>query len=326
MDSFGLWYQSRAESSNLKVDFHVNLWDFTKKKDEGNFFVDFGIKISGFKSIDKIKFLIPFKIEDKEIIDLSRVLKEDEVQIIFNDSECLYKQYKGIYNGMVKGEENVIFLPIKENNVFLKNISLKNDNVHYLTIDFSGYKDLPEETTAVYFRFRIKSANLRTEMLCTLKEKNRYLESAFQQREVMDFKINNVRNISKFIIKNCADENFQLIKLNAIHIFLMVPSSYEVTIWDNFSECRKLEEDSWKNYLLGNVDFLKEHKSVSAYHWKKKASPNSEDSIEEFSQLIRIEHKATNSKMLTAYCFVVVGLGALGSLIASGIIELLKLI
>ena len=91
----------------------------------------------------------------------------------------------------------------------------------------------------------------------------------------------------------------------------MVPSSHEVTIWDNFSECRNLESEGWEDYLQDKVSTDK----IAVYHWKKKKEQNSP--VDEFTQLIKIEHKATDWKIILMYCFVVIILGAIGSLVAS---------
>ena len=333
MNSFGLWYKllNKTDAKIPEIDFHVNMWDFPKERKKDNYFVDFGIMIQNFYDIESLKILFPFSFNEDELTDLSYVINTEEIQLIFNDSNYAYsKAGDSIYSMMQKPNETVTFLPVKmaTKGAFIKDIKLNhpegenNKNVTFMDIDFTTYTKLPTGTTAVYFRFRLKTPTLRDLMNRTLKEKNYYLESAFEEREIVDFKLNNVRNISNHLLKIATDKDFKLAKFNSIHIFLMVPSYYEVTIWDNFSECRSLEENKWGNYLHENAHLLIKQPSISAYHWKKKAPKNGAEKafIDEFSQLFKLAHKATNKTMILIYCLIVVGLGAAGS----GLFELIK--
>lgn len=311
--SFGLGYKLKnANGKPPEFDVHINLWDIPSE-DELSItpFIDFGIKIAKFNDIQDITFTIPFSINKSELSDLSYVLKGDEAQLIFNDITYKYEETPKKYKGITNGTEKMIFLPIKSalSGDYMSCVE-ECDTVsgtYGIRIGLDKYNWIPSDTTAVYFRFRIESPKVQETLLDTLKEKNYYLESAFVERQVIDIKFNDARNIDRNIITWYETEGFTFANFESIHLFVMVPSSYEITIWDNFSECRKLENSVWNSYLENKIST----KNVMAYHWKKKASNS--NNLDEFTQLIKIEHRATNWKIISIYCLIVILLGALGS-------------
>ena len=141
--SFGFFYKCK-ENSTIEAEFaaHVNVWNISDKP-----FIDFGLLVKNYKSLDSIYFMAPFKIEQENIDDLSHVLKEDEIQLIFNNSKFSYKQIaETIYHGY-QNEENktLLFLPIKNDKSelleYVKNedygFQLKIDDFHNDINDFA---------------------------------------------------------------------------------------------------------------------------------------------------------------------------------------------
>lgn len=318
--SFGFFYKEKDKSNKAdgaKFDAHVNVWNVPDKN--GFPFIDFGLLISNYKSLDSIYFTAPFKIEAKNVTDLSHYLKENEIQLIFNNSKFSYKQIESIYAGYHNGEdETVLLLPIKnDEGKFLQHISVDegNGNSFQLKVDFTKCKNLPNDIRTVYIRFRITNIDSR-KLLSTLSTKNNYLESAFVERQILDFKLNNARTIDRFEIDRFSGDGYTLAQFSAIHLFVMVPSDYEITTWGDFSECRQLEKDEWNNYL--NDSAPQNTTDISAYHWKQKK--NNDNYVDEFAQLIKMEHKATNIKIILVYCIIVIILGSMGS----GLFELAK--
>lgn len=307
--SFGLGYKLKENSKEQpQFDVHINFWD----TDSAPPFIDFGIKIIDFRSVDTIAFTIPFLMNRNDLIDLSYVIKEDEIRLIFNDNSYSYVSQSKGYSSFIREEnEKMTFLPIKKEMYgdYMDCVKEHNGipNTYSIEIKLSSYSMIPADTNMIYYRFRINSENVEKALLYTLKEKNYYLESAFIERKIIDIKFNNERNLDRNFIDWYAKENLSLTKIKSIHLFIMVPSTYEVTIWDNFSECRKLENNAWNDYLQNKVDT----NDIMAYHWKKKSKVDHD--IDEFNQLVRIEHRATNCKILLMYCCIVILLGALGS-------------
>ena len=324
--SFSIFYKEKKKdkdkdiTNSNKAEFmvHVNVWNVSDKG--GLPFIDFGLLINHYKSLDSIYFTSPFQVKVDDIEDLSHIMKENEIQLIFNNSKFSYKQIEGsIYAGFLnEKKETVLLFPIKsDNGDFLQYIS-KNENGSngfVLKIDFTTCKNLPENIETIYLRFRIKNIESK-KLLSTLSEKNNYLESAFVERQILDFKLNNVRTLDRFQLSGFLGDGYLLAQFSAIHLFVMVPSDYEITIWGDFSECRQLEKGEWNNYLLDNVSG--NTTDISAYHWKQKK--NKDIFVDEFAQLIKMEHKTTKFKLIIIYCAIVIALGAAGS----GLVEFVK--
>lgn len=326
-ESFGLAYKVKPLQKNETLiepifDVHINFWHVSTKESP---FIDFGIKITDYKHVQKITFSAPFPVSVKEIFDLSYVLTSNETQLIFSDLTYKFETIPKKYSLISNDSETIVFLPIKcdlngENFFTGVETNDSNEQNFNITIDMTQYKALPN-ASSIYFRFRIKNEAILGKFLHKLQEKNYYLESAFVERQIIDIKFNDARNIDRSEFTRVESENCIYAKFKSIHLFLMVPSSYEVTIWDNFSECRQLE-DGWDNYLLNNIDSKKiDNKNILVYHWKKKAYRK--NYFDKFTQLIRIELKDTNLKLIIYYCFIVVLLGAIGSGLATFIPNLL---
>ncbi|MBQ2848433.1 MAG: hypothetical protein IJE74_09285 [Clostridia bacterium] len=327
--SFGLAYSlidpnCKDPNVNPIFDVHINFWNISKKESP---FIDFGIKITNYKNVHKITFSAPLSVSVEEIFDLSYVLDKEETQLIFSDLtykfESIPKKYSLIHND----SEKIVFLPIKNDlnaKTFITEVESNNtvEQNFNMTIDLTQYNSIPNDATSVYFRFRIKNDSVAEIFLQKLQEQNYYLESAFVERQIIDIKFNDARNIDRSEVSRVEKENCAYAKFRSIHLFLMVPSSYNVTVWDNFSECRQLE-DGWDKYLLKNDSNNINIKNILVYHWKKKAYRK--NYFDKFTQLIKIELKDTNVKLIFYYCIIIVILGALGSGLATFIQNLLYL-
>lgn len=304
--------EENSENKDVQFDAHINVWNVADKKSGS--FIDFGLLITNYKQIASICFTAPFEISEENVEDLSKCIHEKEIQLIFNNSSYIYTQINNVYTGYKRGEnDTVLILPIKNNkNKFLKCCTFENaSNEDFsIEIDLSNLNDIPTGINTIYIRYRIKNIASQ-EMLSTLATKNNYLESAFTERQILDFKLNNVRTMNQFALSDLKKQGYVLTKFKSIHLFVMVPSTYEISTWGDFSECRQLETDEWNTYLNNNISM--DTKNILAYHWKQKYDYGKDKFVDEFAQLIKIEHKSTNIKMIFIYCIIVVFLGALGS-------------
>lgn len=316
--SFSFSYKLKNTSENdVTFDAHVNVWNVPVFR--GKPFIDFGLLVNNYRCLESICFSAPFEVGNDDLSDLSYQLKENEIQLIFNNINYNYKKIPDtIFTGFDDDKQNtVVILPIKEsNNNPINYVSIESNSEGHLIfkIDFLKVHNVPQEVNSIYIRFRLKNIDSKL-LLSTLAKKNNYLESAFTERQILDFKLNNVRTMDRYKFEELKNEGFILAKFRSIHLFLMVPSDYEVSIWGGFSECRKLEANEWNNYLNDVKNILlkgkinKKENDISAYHWKQK----SEENVDEFAQLIKMEHKATKPLLIFIYCLIVIVLGSLGS-------------
>ena len=312
---------NNKDINNVQFDAHINVWNVANKV--SGFFIDFGLLITNYKQVESICFTAPFTIVKENIEDLSIFIHDKEIQLIFNNSSYAYTQVKTMYTGYKREEDTVLILPIKDDkNNFLKYCECFNDDFS-IKIDLSNLNDIPNEINTIYIRFRIKNIASQ-EMLSTLATKNNYLESAFTERQILDFKLNNVRTMNQYTLSALEAQGYILTKFKSIHLFVMVPSAYEISTWGDFSECRQLETGEWNTYLNKNIS--ENTKNILAYHWKQKYDSDKNKFVDEFAQLIKIEHKSTNIKMIVIYCIIVVLLGALGSALFDQIKGLIQLL
>lgn len=311
--SFALAYKLKDNSTKKPgFDAHINFWNIPKNDKFP--FIDFGIKITDFEDVEKITFSAPFNSQDVNFVDLSHTFNLETSKLIFGYLNCIFveEEYASIKNGTEKN----VFLPLKHksNNadILYGNVKIDSNSAKnfYITIDISEYQNIPSDATSIYFRFRIKSSKIIQTLLKKLHEKNYYLESAFIERQIIDIKFNDARNIDRVETERIKRDNYTFANFKSVHLFLMVPSSFEVTIWDDFSECRQLE-NGWKDYLI----MEQEPSDIIVYHWQKKDSTTND--LDKFTQLIKMEHKDTNKKLILLYCVVVIVLGALGSGLAT---------
>ena len=113
-------------------------------------------------------------------------------------------------------------------------------------------------------------------------------------------------------------KQYKPFEFNKLHLFYMVDTRENV---DNGSslkqDTRIVEKEQWGEYLpkssLRNSTFV-------AYHWKKRRKKidekKKEEPIKSFNVFFSTIYPKTNFKRLTAYLFVVVILGFLGSMLS----------
>lgn len=310
------------EGNEPEFSAHINIWNLADRKSKP--FIDFGLHIQNFRSVEAICFTAPFHIKKADIVDLSWKLKDKEIQLIFNDINYLYKQSDSYYSTYTDNSKSeTLILPIKPNEKsddLSDYINIEENNSEtgrfQMYINIGKCPSLPQNVDNIYLRFRIKSID-SNRLLNVLKAKNNYLESAFTQRQLIDFKLNNVRTMDSYVHKKLISAQYILPSFTTIHLFIMVPTDFDISIWGDFSDCRQLEKDEWNNYL---DNMMLSKSEILAYHWKKKS--NKYKKVNEFAQLIKMEHKATNFKIILVYCAIVIVLGALGSALYSGITDL----
>ena len=224
MESFGCWYKleenenTSAEdisSTNLicqnpsGFDLHVNFWflgDILKHKIKTPY-LDIGIKITDYRKLANLIFSFPFQVSTRNIMDLAPMMStKNNASIVFNE-ECEIE---------TKSEYTIIQIPKKENTdkllIFPLNQAVEHiyeltdyENKSYITIKFDTFKkyvntnsDLTQYND-IYIRFRLKDINLQNILYFDSEPFNKSLDSAFSGTRVLDFKINEKRNIDKNI-------------------------------------------------------------------------------------------------------------------------------
>ena len=329
MESFGLWYKLVDDRDDKipEFDLHVNFWflgDILKNKIRDPY-LDIGIKIKNYENLYNLVFSFPFQVPAKSLVDLaSKMSVKNNASIVFNE-ECEIETQK---------EYTIIKIPEKENpdgkKLLIFPLEQAVENIYeltdcneksYITIKFDEFRtylknsgsDL-KQYSDIYIRFRIQNIDLQNILYFDSEPFNKSLDSAFSGTRVLDFKINEKRNIDKNITAKMEQKEESLVEFGQIHFLVMEPSSYDmVSYTQNQMSCRELEKDLWNEYLEVNLEDKYGH--ILAYHWKKKASGKSK--INDFSCFAKINYQKMQTKTVLAYVLVVLGLGVAGSTIVS---------
>ena len=317
MKSFGIVYKAvGGEDFNEEVDLHINLWDLAKKKKwkktkKKETYIDFGLKINYYKKLETIEFYFPFGVKKENIHDLYDQMKNrDTAALIFNDNDFILNQDKVVVYKLSDEEKKRVLVKIDDS------FQIDNkENYSILKIDVSKIAlESGSNLENAYIRFRVKSEELKKILWLQSKLGNKYFESAFVSKQIIDLKINEPRNIEEIYKKRCRSNNLHYFKFRKIHFLLAEPASGVSTFFGKSDvTCRTLEDSEWDTYLENTYNT----NDALVYHIKSIAEDKKYEQT--FKCLIKSEIKETNLKMILAYMMVVIVLGAIGSGVCNGI-------
>ena len=303
MNSFGIWVKYKDNAPKCPVEIHANLWHIGKNTD--NAFIDFGVMIPQYNNLRCFQIILPFIVPAVNISDLSDTLSQNGIGSLVFNTKCAARVENGVGRRGIKtlclndSNEQILLLPIVDDNASYNGISVhfdKVDEFSCIKIDFSNVSHDPIYEK-LYLRFRIRDPQIKESMFCKLEKKNRYLESAFTGTQIIDFMVNELRNIKPEVNECMTGGAFELVKLSKVHFFVMEPAENDVTIGD--VECRRLEKD-WGKYL-DNGDY---QDNTLVYHWSKKVKEG--ESFNDYSKLVKVTSSETNWKLISGYVGVVV--------------------
>lgn len=348
MESFGCWYKLDASQKNEIIknesveiknasggslepefDLHVNFWflgDILKQKISDPY-LDIGIKIKEYKKLSSLVFSFPFQVLEQNVIDLaSKMSDKINASIVFNE-ECEIETEK---------EYTIIKIPEKEKDIEKKLLifpltqAIEHiyeltacENKSYITIKFDEFKRYLTKDSKlgsyhdIYIRFRIRDVSLQNVLYFDSEPFNKSLDSAFSGTRVLDFKINEKRNIDKSITAKMDLDEKVLVEFEQVHFLVMEPSSYDmISYTQNQMTCRELEKNLWNDYLSDYTPVELNDKAghVLAYHWKAKKK---DKKIRDFSCFAKINYQKMQMKTVLAYVLVAIGIGVIGSTIVS---------
>lgn len=303
-----------------KIDLHVNLWFLgdIQRKSSRESFLDIGLKIENYNQIEKLTFHCPFQLTSENISDLSEKLNiKENANIIFNeDCEIETKDSYTIVNLSKESSlQSLLVFPLDQaiSDIFILQESEDADKTN-LVFDFTRFSQYVEKVDRlntvdnIYIRFRIQNIDLEGKIYFDSELLNKSFESAFSGTRVIDFKINETRNIGDRIRAKILIEDEIWAQLNKVHFLVVEPSSYDLTSFsDDKMVCRELEEKMWDDYLGTAIDPSKGH--ALAYHWKQGEPQPS------FSCLVKVKYSKARWHTILAYSLIVIGLGIISSTI-----------
>ncbi len=338
MESIAIWYdvKGNAQIDHVVAELHINLW---KLPIGGNFhggwsrFIDFGLLIqdSGNK-IEYINLFFPFDFQKKEFSDLGECIVSDNklLSTLFNcDMKLSSLDSSSYYNISAVNPEAShrkfsLYVLGAEN--FSVNKCDENKGTH-VRIKIIAPSRLEEASIYddLYIRFRLNSQNL---IKFTYEESlsNDFIQSAFSKVEMLDFRINDKREIDNKILETVINpHNFFI--FSKIHFFYIGCSSEKTDLSNKPADnCRILESKRWSRYI-DRIRYDKKQKII-AYQWTKLAknkSDSSKEYISEYNLLLKTIFSSKGWKTLGIYVIGVILFGCFGSLLATFICSFLSI-
>lgn len=281
MESFAFAYKlkngqnNNSLNDNFAAECHINVW----KIDAGGYilsntklYFDFGLMINS--KIEWIYVYIPFDfVENNRDFDLIKKLQ--------NNNQLLCTVFNSDYKTEVKQGDTFGKVMDNENRpqFFLHQLGSTKFDIFpfYKTCSKNKTKiagkllkihiqDAPSEINKVYIRFRIEPIEI-TEIVKSEHISNDFLQAAFSQIDMYDFRINEIRNISTDVMDKIKEDEYRLLTFDKVHLFYMADTRENVANGSSIKQdSRLLEKDLWATYLPDNCY----RRNYIAYHWKKR--------------------------------------------------------
>lgn len=310
MNSFAIWHKTR-EGINKKlidIEVHLNLWKLKSGgKGGGSFdhFLDMGIMLEDPRQVSNINVFIPSKIYKNEITDLGRLFREhvDLVPIVFNKD----------YSVKITQPEKPVEVLNRDNEFQFNIYKLDIDSDIDIQYKYNGSIitiPIPDDLTAgkIYYRLRIKSKVIES-LSYIDKPANAILESAFACTEIVDFRLNEKRNLHDLLLKEIHEGGE--VKFKPIHLFVMREADYDYLFSSGaLYRSRELEKDLWNKYVGGNYSFNR----IIAYQWM-------EPSIESFYAFVKFRFRRSNWKTILYFLLGALFIAAVGGAIGSWLVQ-----
>lgn len=313
--SFAIWgcrnYHGSSEDAynETRSDFinelHINFWNITSKK---FYHLDFGIsfshpKIEEIYEHGAICLFVPFVKEKETFIDLSKNLESSDelVTAVFNEhiiqKDTINKKHL-LLDLTRKGKLLVNTKLDFEGGSLDKRITLKKRiDGTYIFFHLKHCLSKSNECNH-YIRFRINlNSSDVASIVKTFYPKDLFLKSNIERSDIIDFRINEQRNLPNEVATTLASASCTPSKYHFFVIRDMVDESS--ASGSNYQGCRILESETWKKYFPDNVNFGENDPMI--YHWKIKK--DDEARLGDFSVVVKFKTSKSKFSKIFAYIF-----------------------
>lgn len=320
--SLAFWLEG-GKPNVADIELHFNYWSLNSSSSKGNLdYLDIGVKFSGLREVTSINIFFPFKIDaSKYVSSLGRAVCQSDTLIaaIFNTNirEKKPNGERTDISFMGEHESTLRFHCQIEQGAPGDGVGMNSHGEAGTTISFpmglfrTNNSDAEEVGLKNYFRFRIKMSGDDKKMLSQVyKSKDSKLLSRLESTEIVDFRVNEIRNLppqirSKLEIGGC---------IKCVHFFLIRETDSEHKLsHTKFKRCRVLEKDLWDAYLrVGNIQGLNIPDQMLIYHWKEskeESKPNENAYIEDFSAFAKFSKTVVTGSTIFYFASTVIFLG-----------------
>lgn len=313
MNCLAIWYKHKHSRAREKLDIelHINLWKLNKKNGDKRSplknFLDIGIKILEPGNVANIYIFTPFKVRRKEIEDLGHYFENNNklVAAIFNEEFNSTASTQSKTLQIKDGEDNIQF--------YIYMIDIKNDvglpPKKYGGTIISIKVRSDAEIKPLYYRIRINSNKLE-ELYTSYKPESLWLESHATNTELVDFRVNEKRNLDKSLLEEM--HNSGVVNFKSVDYFVMREFKYDyVSSQTEMIRSRRLEEDLWDSYVGSDCECDK----IIAYHWEWPVAP--EVAVPGFNAFVKYRFLTSDIKTRIRFCLFLLLIGFIGGLMAT---------
>lgn len=247
MKSIALWYSPKNNVNEYltEAELHFNLWKLPFDAFSYNRFIDVGIKLRDTISVAKLKIYLPFKIRKEDFNDIVAkfISKPDLVSAIFNENYKTTSEGTSKFHKITNAQDEFVF------NIYETGVSDIEVNEQYngTVITINCPNDTEHNHEQIYFRFRITGKYLLS-LSNIQKPSNAFIQSAFSKIELIDFRVNEARDLDLSLLQLINIE--KSLKIKKAHFFFICSSNEDVLgSHKPYVSCRNLENYRWVDYV-----------------------------------------------------------------------------
>ena len=312
MNCIGIWLSNQQNQQQGKLECHFNLWMLNrighKPNEKLDCFLDIGIKLHQQYEATHINIFIPDQINKSNVQDLGTIFKDktELVSAVFNED----------YGILTRAKEKTIEVQQVDTTPLFDIYMLDLENDVSIESKFGGSTiniRIPEhlKNKKHYYRIRLKCAFVDNIGYIYNPPASSILEGAFFQTELIDFRVNEKRNLPGSLLETIR-QNGDVV-FTKTHFFLMREASDDYIFSHKPAGGRQLEKDIWKTYVGKEYSF----EQITAYHWKEATSHDS------FSVFAKFRSFHSGWRTILIAVGVVILLGTIGGFIANLLYSLL---
>jgi hypothetical protein len=310
MNCIGIWLTNQHNQQPCKLECHFNLWMLKrihhKRNEKLDCFLDIGIKLCPQDESTHINIFIPNQIDKSNIQDLGIIFKDNTelVSAVFNED----------YGVLTRAKEKIIEVQQADTTPLFDIYMLDLENDVSIESQFGGSTisiRIPEylKNKIHYYRIRLKCAFVENIGYIYTPPASSILEGAFFQTELIDFRVNEKRNLPGSLLE-AIRQNGDVV-FTKTHFFLMREASDDYIFSHKPPGGRQLEKDIWKTYVGEDYSF----EQITAYHWKEATQHDS------FSVFVKFRsfHSGLRTVFIAIGAIILLGIisGFLGNLLYS---------
>lgn len=256
--TIAIWYEYTVPVSQSKeIDLHLNLWKLPNGRGYERF-LDIGLKIENPIDIKELCLYFPFNVAEADFEDIvdKFIGSSSLVSAIFNENYTVTSNAQTKFYSIEDTAGTKLFDIYQTDK---ENVSRENK--------FEGtvFKlHFPKNGNPIYLRFRVKGPYMDS-LSTTQKVPNAFIQSAFSQTEMIDFRVNEARDLNKALLEEMGRQSSFVFQ--KYHFFFVCSYSEDILgAHKQYNSCRNLENYRWGAYV-GNAKL--QDQTFLAYHWKE---------------------------------------------------------